>query len=448
MTESNRSSFGSRFGVIVAMVGSAVGLGNIWRFPYMVGENGGAAFILIYLAFSFLISLPVFCAEFVIGRRGRSNAVGAFRKLAPGSKWYLGGFLSIIAVFLILSFYSVVGGWGIKYLVDSVAMKFSASAAGTDFGAAFATFSTGKIAPLIYMLIFVLVTAAVVVLGVQKGIERFSKWMMPLRFVLILVLVARSAFLPGAGAGYGYLFRPDFSKITSDTLIAALGQSFFSMSLGMGAIIIYGSYVKRDDNILSHSLITVSLDTVFALLAACAIMPAVFSFGVQPNQGPGLVFVTLPYIFTNMPLGNLVALFFFISLLLAAVSSAISLVEVMVSFLIEELHCSRKLAVGISIALQAVFGTLCSLSLMPDSPLKVGGLTLFDLFDKISSDYVLTIGALLIVLFVGWKIKKANFMDEMTSGGAVRIPKWIALTIFWIIKVVAPLAILTILIFS
>ena len=448
MTESNRTNFGSRFGVIVAMVGSAVGLGNIWRFPYMVGENGGAAFILIYLLFSFLISLPVFCAEFVIGRRGRAGAIGAFRKLAPGSKWYLGGFLSVIAVFLILSFYSVVGGWGIKYMVDAIQLKFSSAAAANDFGATFANFSTGRFEPLVYMMIFVLVTAAVVVLGVQKGIERFSKWMMPLLFVLILVLVARSAFLPGGATGYSYLFRPDFSKITSGTLIAALGQSFFSMSLGMGAIIIYGSYVKRDDNILNHSLITVSLDTVFALLAACAIMPAVFSFGVQPNQGPGLVFVTLPYIFTNMPLGNLVALFFFVSLLLAAVSSAISLVEVMVSFLIEECRCSRKLAVGISIAMQALFGTLCSLSLMPDSPLRLGGLPLFDLFDKISSDYVLTIGALLIVLFVGWRLKKADFMDEMSSGGTVRAPKWIVNTIYWIIKVVAPLAILTILIFS
>ena len=447
MKESDRSSFGSKFGVIVALVGSAVGLGNIWRFPYMVGENGGAAFILVYLLFSFFISLPVFCAEFVIGRRGRSNAVGAFRKLAPGSKWYLGGFLSVIAVFLILSFYSVVGGWSIKYMVDAITLKFSAGAT-TDFASAFTAFSTAKVSPLIYMLIFVLVTAAVVVLGVQKGIERFSKWMMPLLFVLILVLVVRSAFLPGGAVGYSYLFRPDFSKITSDTLIAALGQSFFSMSLGMGAIIIYGSYVKKSDNILSHSVITVSLDTVFALLAACAIMPAVFSFGVQPNQGPGLVFVTLPYIFTNMPLGNLVALFFFVSLLLAAVSSAISLVEVMTSFLIEECKCSRTVAVVISIVLQAVFGTLCSFSLMPDSPLRVAGMSLFDFFDKISSDYVLTIGALLIVVFVGWKLKKADFMDEMSSGGTVKCPKWIANTIYWIIKVVAPLAILTILIFS
>ena len=447
MKESDRSSFGSKFGVIVALVGSAVGLGNIWRFPYMVGENGGAAFILVYLLFSFFISLPVFCAEFVIGRRGRSNAVGAFRKLAPGSKWYLGGFLSVIAVFLILSFYSVVGGWSIKYMVDAITLKFSAGAT-TDFASAFTAFSTAKVSPLIYMLIFVLVTAAVVVLGVQKGIERFSKWMMPLLFVLILVLVVRSAFLPGGAVGSSYLFRPDFSTITSDTLIAALGQSFFSMSLGMGAIIIYGSYVKKSDNILSHSVITVSLDTVFALLAACAIMPAVFSFGVQPNQGPGLVFVTLPYIFTNMPLGTLVALFFFVSLLLAAVSSAISLVEVMTSFLIEECKCSRTVAVVISIVLQAVFGTLCSFSLMPDSPLRVAGMSLFDFFDKISSDYVLTIGALLIVVFVGWKLKKADFMDEMSSGGTVKCPKWIANTIYWIIKVVAPLAILTILIFS
>lgn len=448
MKESDRSSFGSRFGVIVAMVGSAVGLGNIWRFPYMVGENGGAAFILIYLLFSVLISLPVFCAEFVIGRRGRASAVGAFRNLAPGTKWYLSGFTSVLAVFLILSFYSVVGGWGIKYMVDSVLLKFSPEAVGTDFAASFAQFSTGDWAPLVYMLIFVVLTAAVVILGVEKGIERFSKWMMPILFLLILVLVVRSAFLPGSEVGYRYLFQPDFSKVTSHTLIAALGQSFFSMSLGMGAIIIYGSYVKKSDNILSHSAITVGLDTIFALLAACAIMPAVFSFSVEPGQGPGLVFVTLPHIFSNMPLGSLVAFLFFFSLLLAAISSAISLVEVMVSFLIEEFRCSRKLAVFISILTQTLFGTLCSLSLKPGSPLKVAGMTVFDLFDKISSDYVLTIGALLIVLFVGWRMKKEHFMDEMTSGGKVRLPKWLANTMYWLIKVVAPLAILTILIFS
>jgi NSS family neurotransmitter:Na+ symporter len=448
MKESDRSSFGSKFGVIVAMVGSAVGLGNIWRFPYLVGENGGAAFILVYLLFSVLISLPVFCAEFVIGRRGRASAVGAFRNLAPGTKWYLSGFTSILAVFLILSFYSVVGGWSIKYMVDSIQMKFSAAAAGTDFGASFSGFSTGIWEPLIYMFIFIIINAGVVIMGVEKGIERFSKWMMPVLFVLILVLVARSAFLPGAGVGYEYLFKPDFSKITTQTLMAALGQSFFSMSLGMGAIIIYGSYVKKSDNIASHSVITVGLDTLFALLAACAIMPAVFSFGVEPGQGPGLVFVTLPYIFSNMPLGSLVAFLFFLSLLLAAISSAISLVEVMASFLIEEMHCSRRLAVFISILSQVVFGTLCSLSLRPGSPLTIGGMSIFDLFDKISSDYVLTIGALLIVLFVGWKMKKADYMDEMTSGGTIHLPKWIAETIYWLLKVVAPLAILTILIFS
>ena len=447
MKESDRSSFGSKFGVIVAMAGSAVGLGNIWRFPYLVGQNGGAAYILIYLLFSLVIALPVFCAEFVIGRRGRSNAVGAFRNLAPGSKWFLGGYLSILAVFLILSFYSVVGGWSIKYLVDSVLLKFS-SGAGADYGAAFTAFSTGAVSPLIYMLVFSLITAAVVVLGVHKGIETFSKWMMPTLFVLILVLVIRSAFLPGSEVGYRYLFHPDFSKITTDTLIAALGQAFFSMSLGMGAIVIYGSYVKKGDNIFSHSLITVSLDAVFALLAACAIMPAVFSFGVSPDQGPGLVFVTLPYIFSNMPLGSLAAILFFVSLLLAAVSSAISLVEVMASFLIEECHCSRKVAVLITLAIQTVFGVLCSFSLMPGTRLKVAGLPIFDLFDKVSSDYVLTIGALIFVLFVGWKLKRADFMDEMTSGGAVRLPGWLVATLYWLIKIVAPLAILTILVFS
>ncbi|MBO4571821.1 MAG: sodium-dependent transporter [Bacteroidales bacterium] len=445
MKESDRSGFGSRFGAILAMVGSAVGLGNIWRFPYLVGENGGGAFILIYIVFSILISLPVFCAEVIIGRRGRASAVGAFRNLAPGSKWHLAGYLSILAVFLILSFYSVVGGWSIKYLVDSAMLKFSAGA-DADFSELFSSFSTATWSPLIYMLVFILINSAVVILGVKNGIERFSKWMMPLLFLLILILVVRSACLPGAGVGYNYLFHADFTKINSDTLMAALGQSFFSMSLGMGAMIIYGSYVSRKDSIASHAVVTLSLDTLFAILAACAIMPAVFSFGLQPNQGPGLVFVTLPYLFSNMPLGTIVAIFFFISLLLAAISSAISLLEVMTSFLIEEFHLSRRQAVTICIAIQVVFGTLCSFSLQAGSPLKLAGLSLFDLFDKVSSDYVMTIGALLTVIFVGWKIKRSDYLDEMTSGGAVHLPRWAAEVIYWLIKVVAPLAILAILI--
>ena len=426
------------------MVGSAVGLGNIWRFPYLAGENGGAAFTLIYLAFSLLLCLPVFCAEFVIGRRGRGDTVGSLRTLAPGTRWHLGGYVSLLAVFLIISFYIVVGGWSLKYLAESLVFSFSRGA-DTDYAAHFHSFSTAAAVPLACMLLFLAITAAVVLGGVQKGIERYSKWMMPIIFVIVLFLAVRSLFLPGGEAGFRYLFKPDFSRITPDIVMAALGQSFLSLSLGMGVVITYGSYVKKSDNILGHASLTVVLDILFALLAACAIMPTVFSQGIQPDQGPGLVFVTLPYIFSNMPFGGAVAILFFLSLLLAAVTSAISLLEVLTSFVMDKWHIPRRRAVLANVLLISVTGTLCCLSLGSLSGFKIAGRTLFDLFDYVSSDILLTLSALVVVLFVGWRMKREDFFDEINGEAHGMLTRRLVPVVYYLVKYAAPVTILLIL---
>lgn len=438
-----RDNFGSSFGVLVALAGSAVGLGNIWRFPYLVGQDGGAAFIILYLLFVAVVCLPIMCSEFIIGRRSQANTVTAFKKLAPGTKWYLVGLLCVVSPFIILSFYSVVGGWSIQYLVKAFSFQFTA-AADTDFAALFTDFTTNTWQPVFYLFIFLLLTAAIVILGVNKGIEKFSKVMMPVLFVLMIIIAVRAITMPGAGEGLRYLFKPDFSKINSRVALDALGQAFFSLSLGMGAVITYGSYSSKKENILGISSLTAISDTVFALIAGCAIMPAVFAFGMNPSQGPGLVFVVLPQIFANMPLGGIIAIIFFISLLLAALSSSISLLEVVTAFMVEEWKIKRKAAVLIAFVVFFLLGIACSLSIGPWAEFKVFGLNIFDLFDKVSSNICMMLGALFIVLFVGWKLDKAAVKDELTNQGSLKLPRPLMNFILFIIKYVAPLVILVI----
>lgn len=345
-----RDSFGSSFGVLVALAGSAVGLGNLWRFPYLVGENGGAAFILIYLVFVILIGIPILLSEFIIGRRSQANARGAFNKLAPGSHWRIAGSLAVLCCVMILSFYSVVGGWGIEYLFKAFRFDFTKGGDNTMLSSMFSDFASSSWRPLVCHTVFLLLSGLIVILGVKNGIEKFSKVMMPLLFLIIIGIAIRSLTLPGAGAGIDYLFKPDWSKVTDETFLDALGQAFFSLSLGSGMAITYGSYVSRKENIVSISSKTALADTLFALIAGCAIMPAVFAFGISPGEGPGLVFITLPHIFSQLPVGGFIAILFFIALLLAALTSSISLLEVIVAFCIEEFHIHRRTAVTISLA--------------------------------------------------------------------------------------------------
>jgi neurotransmitter:Na+ symporter, NSS family len=436
----NRGNFGSRLGVLAAMAGSAIGLGNLWRFPYLVGTNGGAAFILIYLVIVFVLCIPIMYSEFILGRRSGANVYGAMRILAPGSKWPILGLLSVLASFSILFFYSVVGGWTIDYLIKALSFKFT-NISQEELGSLFGNTVSATVEPIMYLLVFLLLTALVVVAGIEKGIEKYTKIMMPALFIMVLVIAIRAITLPGAGAGITFLFKPDFTQVTWKTVLDAMGQAFFSLSLGMGCILTYGSYVKKSENIVKTSVMTSVSDTIFALLAGLAIMPAVFAFGVQPSEGPGLVFVVLPHIFEQIPFGSLLAILFFFTLFIAAITSSISLFEVIVAYLKEEFKISRRVASAITLGITFFVGALCSLSQGELSGVKIFGFNFFDLFDKLSANVLLPLGGILIVIFVGWRLPHADFKDEITSGGAIKFKSWFLEFSYFIIKFIAPIVV-------
>ena len=439
----SRDSFGSRFGALVAMAGSAVGLGNLWRFPYLVGENGGAAFIIIYILLSFLICLPIFISEFVIGRRSQKNAYAAFRDLSGGSAWRWVGLFTIIVPLVVLSYYSVIGGWSVEYLLKSVTFAFE-SASQSAMSTMFSDFVSSTWGPLLAHTGFLLVTTLIVVVGIKDGIEKFSKVMMPLLFFIVLAIAIYSMTLPGAKAGLDYLFNPDFSKITGKACAAALGQAFFSLSLGFGTIMTYASYVDKKENILFQSTATAVSDLMFALIAGMAIMPAVFAFGLNPQSGPGLVFETLPFVFGQMPAGGFVAILFFLALLVAALTSSISMLEVAVAYLVEEKGFSRVWACVVLFVVCWVVGAICSLSFGPLSDVNIGGGNIFDFFDNLSSNILMTLGSLLTVLFVGWRLKKTDVYDEFTNGGTLSRNAKLFGVLWFLIRYICPLAIISI----
>ena len=439
-----RESFGSRFGALVAMAGSAVGLGNLWRFPYLVGENGGAAFIIVYIALSFLICLPIFISEFVIGRRSQKNAFAAFRDLSGGGIWSAVGLFTIIVPLVVLSYYSVIGGWSIEYFVKSLTFSFTGNDSQTAMSTMFSSFVSNPWLPLICHTGFLLATTIIVVIGIKDGIEKFSKGMMPILFFIVIAIAIYSLTLPGASKGVDYLFNPDFSKIDAKACAAALGQAFFSLSLGFGTIMTYASYVDKKENILFQSTSTAISDLMFALIAGVAIMPAVFAFGLNPQSGPGLVFETLPYVFSQMPAGGIVAILFFIALLVAALTSSISMLEVAVAYLVEERKFSRIGACITLFVLCWIVGALCSLSFGPLSNIQIGGRGLFDFFDNLSSNVLMTLGSLFTVLFVGWRLKKTDIYDEFTNGGTLSTNARIFGILWFLIRYVAPVAIIVI----
>ncbi len=443
-----RDSFGSRFGALVAMAGSAVGLGNLWRFPYLVGENGGAAFIIVYVILSFLICLPIFMSEFVIGRRSQKNAFAAFRDLSDGSPWRFVGLFSVIIPLVVVSYYSVIGGWSVDYIFKSLTFSFSGVGAQSAADSMFMNLVSNPWLPLVCHTIFLLATVVVVAFGIKGGIEKFSKIMMPLLFVIVIAIAIYAVTLPGAGAGIDYLFKPDFSKITPQAFASALGQAFFSLSIGMGCIITYGSYVSKQENIMSQSAYTAIFDLLFALCAGIAIMPAVFAFNLDPQSGPGLVFETLPFVFSQMPAGGVVAILFFIALFVAAITSSISMVEVCVAYLIEEKGLSRKLSCAVIFAIAWLVGAICSLSFGPLSDIKIFDRSIFDFFDNLSSNILMTLGSLLTVLFVGWRLKKTDIYDELTNGGTLSTNVKIFGALWFIIRYICPVAVLAIFLFG
>ena len=407
----------------MAMAGSAIGLGNIWRFPYMAGQYGGAAFILIYILCSFVLSLPIFLSEGLIGRRTHSNAIGAMKTLAPKSIWTALGYLSVITPTVIVSYYSIVGGWAVEYFVKSFSLSFG-------------DFIPEGWTVLAYGTVFLGISCLIVALGVKSGIEKFSKFSIPLLFVLIVVILAYSLTMPGSEKGVEYLLKPDFSKLSGKTFAFALGQSFYSLSLGMGIIITYSSYISKDENLIVSGAGTAVADLLFAILAGFAIIPAVFSAGIEPSSGPGLIFQTLPFVFGRMGeahawIGVVISALFFLTVTVAAMTSSVSLIEVGVAYLIEEKHLKRGWACLI------VFLAVWVLGLVSVFSGKA-----FGLIDAFSSDCLLAVGALLAVLFVGWKMKKEDVLEEISYGGKVN--SRIAPALYFLIRYIAPIAVLTI----
>jgi len=433
-----RINFGSRLGIIFVTVGSAVGLGNIWRFPYMLGSNGGAAFLIIYFVCALLLGLPVMIAEFYIGRHSKKNAAGAFNVVAPGTRWNLIGYNGIFAAFLILGFYFVISGWTLEYVFQS----FTEPLAGKTvdfFEAHFKEFSTSIIRPIIWTLLFIALTHTIVVIGVKKGIEKSSKFLMPLLFVILLILCIRSVTLPNASSGLEFLFKPDLSKITSSVLLSAMGQAFFSLSVGMGCMITYSSYFSDKTKLQSTALQVTLIDTFIAVFAGIMIFPAVFSFNIPPTAGPDLVFITLPNVFAKMALGNLWSSIFFILIAVAALTSTISLFEVATAYLHEEKKISRKKAAFIVSAGVAFFAIISSLSFGVIKHWTVFGLTFFDLLDYITAKIMLPLGGMLICIFVGWRVDKKILKAELTNKGTVPFYFFTAYT--FILKYIAPIAI-------
>lgn len=444
-----REKFATKFGVMMAMAGSAIGLGNMWRFPYLTAENGGAAFIVIYLFLMFAVSIPTMITEYIIGRRTHANAVSAMTILGfPKLKFI--GLIAVFSAICILGFYCVVGGWAVKYLVDSVLFKFDSPTA--DYSDIFNGFITSPLRPLIYTIIFLALTAFVTKGGVRSGIEKFSKIIMSLLFVIIILMAIRSVTLPGASEGLKYLLVPDFSKINGDAIRNALGQSFFTLGLGSGTILIYGSYVSDKENLTNTAYLTSILDTVFAIVAGIAIIPAVFAVaatnGIAPeiNAGPGLVFITLPNIFSSMPMGQIIAILFFIALLFAALTSSVSMFESLNAFYMESRGLKRSKAVLRSYIICIIPGIICSLSQGILSNIKIIGLNIFDFLDKLSANVLMTSACLLLLIFTGWIMKKDDVMDELSSHGSIKAPRWVLNTVYALIKYVAPAGILAMII--
>ncbi len=411
-----RSTFGSRFGTITVVGGSVIGLGNIWRFPYVAGENGGGAFLLVYVLVSFLISVPIMLSEFTVGRASRRNSMRAFRKLSRIRGWQLTGYLGIATAFTILSFYSVIAGWALEFIRQSFTGEFM-SMDPEQIKENFDGFVADGWRPFLLTLTFVAATAVIVAYGIEKGIERFNKTAMPLMFVILLIMCGNAVTLPGFGEGMSFLLKPDLSRAGGGTLLQAIGQSFFSLSLGMGIMVTYGSYIKKQENMFRLSGTVVIADMAVALLSGIAIFPAVFSFGISPTAGPELVFLTLPNIFAQMTGGQVLSLLFFVLLLAAAITSSMSLLEVVVAYVSEEFRLRRRTATVIASLGVLAMATLCLVSQMPGSPLEVAGMNVFDLLDHVTSTYMIPIGGLLIVIFAGWVMNRTLFRQEMTNDG-------------------------------
>ena len=417
-----RGNFGSRLAIVLATAGSAVGLGNVWRFPFMTGQNGGAAFILIYFACVLLLGIPGMVSEFIVGRYAQANAARAYGSMGHrGWRWI--GYLGILTSTIILGFYAVVAGWCLQYLFASIGGRLNGDAAYViDY---FKTFSSDPLKPCLWAVGFVLITHFVVAQGVEKGIERASKLLMPLLLLLLMVLVVASCMLPGASKGIDFLLRPDFSKVSGSVFLEALGQAFFSLSLGTACLCTYASYFKRDTNLLRSATQIALLDSAIAILAGLMIFPAAFSVGVEPDSGPSLIFITLPNVFQQafsaMPtVGYVIAILFYALLVFAALTSTISMHEIGTAFFHEELHIPRSRAAWILTVVCATLAVFCSLSVGAYESIQVMGLSLMDFCDYLTAQFMLPTGAFLSSIMLGWFVSRKVVQQEFTNGGSLR----------------------------
>ena len=418
MKTTHRATFGGRLSAVLVTAGSAVGLGNIWRFPYVAGENGGGAFLLIYILSVLLLGVPIMLSEFAIGRNTHRNAVGAYRTLS--SRWSILGYNSILAPLLIMGFYLVVSGWTLEYMIHSLTGEFTRISTPEAYESLFNAFTQNPWKPLLYTVVFTLLTHGVIALGVQKGIERSARIMMPLLLLILVVLAVHSILLPGGTEGVKFLFAPDFSKVTPSTVLVALGQAFFSLSIGIGTMVTYASYFKPDTNLRHTALNVTILDTLVAVLAGVVIFPAVFSVGIEPSSGPSLVFITLPGIFNSMPLSMVWSSVFFLLLVVAALTSTISLHEVITAYMHEEWHMSRRTAAWSTTGACMALAAVASLSLGVLKGWNIFGLTIFDSLDYLTANILLPAGGFFTCIFVGWRLDRKILKAEISNNGTLK----------------------------
>ena len=444
-----RANFGSKLGVILATAGSAVGLGNVWRFPYMTGENGGAVFILIYINCVVLLGIPCMISEFIVGRHGQANTARAYRKLAGRTPWALIGYMGVLTGFLITGYYAVVSGWCLQYILASLIGHLQGDP--EYFKTYFAELASDPVKPVLWTVIILGVTYLIIEHGVRDGIERASKMLMPTLFILLLIIVGASCMLPNADKGIEFLFKPDLSKLTGDVFLGALGQSFYSMSIAMGCLCTYASYFSKYTNLTKSASQIAFIDCMVAILAGLMIFPAAFSVGVNPDSGPSLIFITLPNVFQQafaaIPVvGYCISLLFFVLLSLAALTSLMSLHEVSTAFIHEELMVSRKKAALIVTILTSIIGAFCSLSLGAVDGLVVFGKSLFDWFDFITGQIFLPIVGFLTCIFIGWFVPHHIVKEEFTNSGELKSQSYVRLfhIFIFLVKYVCPLAILLI----
>lgn len=439
-----RETFSSGIAVFFATLGSAVGLGNIWKFPYLTGVFGGGAFLLVYILCVIFVGIPVMLAEFFIGRNTRSNVIGAFKKLAPGTMWKHVGTMGVGAAYLIMFFYSCVAGWVYYYLFKALRGDFvgiTTESAKTQF----AQTVIGPLTPILWQIIVMVVVGSILIMGVQKGIERVTKTLMPVLFLLIIICDIRALTLPNAFEGVRFLFNVDFSKLSAVAILTALGLAFFKLSLGMGTMVTYGSYFTKGNNLFRTAASVAFSDTLVSILAGLAIFPAVFAFGMKPNAGPGLLFMTIPLVFSKMPFGNqLLVAFFFLSSI-AATTAMLSLVEVLVAYHTEEFNISRRTASIVNSLIIVVIGSTAALSVDPSSLLgsiKFMGKGFFDWYDYISSNILLPVGGFFIAIFVGYVMKQKAVLDEFSNSS----PNLAAVTkiYLFVLKTITPVLLIII----